>query len=125
MGLGQYNSLGEYCGPHTACPVFLILLYGNFTEICQFLQMSHFTTRAVKPVLYCIIRFLKKSKNIIQKLYVQNVDPTLLQNMACRGALSQSAGGFQLRLGIPPGSDLKIDLSAMSFDVRHPGAWKA
>ena len=26
MGLGQYNSLGEYCGPHTASSVFLILL---------------------------------------------------------------------------------------------------
>ena len=24
MGLGQYNSLGEYCGPHTASSVFLI-----------------------------------------------------------------------------------------------------
>ena len=23
MGLGQYNSLGEYCGPHTASSVFL------------------------------------------------------------------------------------------------------
>ena len=26
MGLGQYDSLGEYCGPHTASSVFLILL---------------------------------------------------------------------------------------------------
>ena len=25
MGHGQYNSLGEYCGPHTASSVFLIL----------------------------------------------------------------------------------------------------
>ena len=25
MGLGQYNSLGEYCGPYTAFSVFLIL----------------------------------------------------------------------------------------------------
>ena len=25
MGLGQYDSLGEYCGPHTASYVFLIL----------------------------------------------------------------------------------------------------
>ena len=25
-GLGQYNSLGEYCGPHTASSVFLILV---------------------------------------------------------------------------------------------------
>ena len=27
MGLGQYNSLGEYCGPHTASSVFLILVH--------------------------------------------------------------------------------------------------
>ena len=26
MGLGQYNSLGEYCDLHTASSVFLILL---------------------------------------------------------------------------------------------------
>ena len=26
MGLGQYDSLGEYCGPHTASSVFLILI---------------------------------------------------------------------------------------------------
>ena len=26
MGLGQKNSLTEYCGPHTACSVFLMLL---------------------------------------------------------------------------------------------------
>ena len=29
MGLGQYNSLGEYCDPHTASSVFLILLYAR------------------------------------------------------------------------------------------------
>ena len=27
MGLGQYDSLGEYCGSHTASSVFLISLY--------------------------------------------------------------------------------------------------
>ena len=27
MGFGQYNSLGEYCDPHTASSVFLILVY--------------------------------------------------------------------------------------------------
>ena len=26
MGLGQYDSLGEYCGPRTASTVFLILV---------------------------------------------------------------------------------------------------
>ena len=26
MGLGQYDSLGEYCGPHTASSVFLIIM---------------------------------------------------------------------------------------------------
>ena len=29
MGLGQYDSLGEYCDPHTASSVFLII-----TKIC-------------------------------------------------------------------------------------------
>ena len=27
MGLGQYDSLGEYCGPHTASSVFLIVVW--------------------------------------------------------------------------------------------------
>ena len=27
MGLGQYNSLGEYYDPHTASSVFLILIF--------------------------------------------------------------------------------------------------
>ena len=27
LGLGQHNSLAEYCGPHTASSVFLILKY--------------------------------------------------------------------------------------------------
>ena len=27
MGAGQYNSLGEYCVPHTASEVFLIIIY--------------------------------------------------------------------------------------------------
>ena len=26
MGLGQYNSLAEHCGPHTASSVFLFLI---------------------------------------------------------------------------------------------------
>ena len=28
MGLGQYDSIGEYCGPHTASSVFPILIHG-------------------------------------------------------------------------------------------------
>ena len=32
MGLGQYNSLGEYCGPHTASSVFLILVLLMISE---------------------------------------------------------------------------------------------
>ena len=39
MGLGQYVSLGEYCGPHTASSVFLILLLfdavGDFEKILK------------------------------------------------------------------------------------------
>ena len=34
MGLGQYNTLGEYCGPHTASSVFLISYYGSEVYLC-------------------------------------------------------------------------------------------
>ena len=34
MGLGQYNSLGEYCGLHTASSVFS---YIRFDYLCHFL----------------------------------------------------------------------------------------
>ena len=40
MGLGQYNSLGEYCGPHTALSVFLILVH-----ILAHIEMTHFMRR--------------------------------------------------------------------------------
>ena len=35
MGLGQYDSLGEYCGPHTASSVFLISLSPISSNILQ------------------------------------------------------------------------------------------
>ena len=37
MDLGPYNSLGEYCGPHTASSVFLILLITN----CSYLNFNN------------------------------------------------------------------------------------
>ena len=33
MGLHQYNSLGEYCDPHTAYSVFLILMVWGEMDI--------------------------------------------------------------------------------------------
>ena len=47
MGLGQYNSLGEYCGPHTASAVFLILIFPTKFLMKTFsllLQQVHFHT---------------------------------------------------------------------------------
>ena len=43
MGLGQYNSLGEYCGPHASSSVFLIpiaplfftSLYESFCQLTE------------------------------------------------------------------------------------------
>ena len=29
MGLGQFNGLGEYCGPHIASSMFLIVIFGT------------------------------------------------------------------------------------------------
>ena len=34
MGLGQYKSLGGYCGPHTASSVFLILILVHTSKAC-------------------------------------------------------------------------------------------
>ena len=33
MGLGLYDSLGEYCGPRTACSASLILIFTEVSEI--------------------------------------------------------------------------------------------
>ena len=43
MGLGQYNSLGEYCDPHTASSVFLIL---TIIAIYRGLPLITYTPRA-------------------------------------------------------------------------------
>ena len=44
MGLGQYDGLGEYCGPHTASSLFLILL-PNSIHICAIImQYFHIQT---------------------------------------------------------------------------------
>ena len=51
MGLGQYNSLGEYCGPHTASSVFLILL-----RVCTSLPISIFQTHFLLDVHLSIVR---------------------------------------------------------------------
>ena len=33
LGLGQYDGLWEYCGPHTASSVFLILVHSQISYI--------------------------------------------------------------------------------------------
>ena len=35
IGLGQYNSPGEYCGLHTASSVFLILVLQMFMKFAE------------------------------------------------------------------------------------------
>ena len=42
MGLGKYNSLGEYYGPHTASSVFLILI--PVASTCMRYQMRFHET---------------------------------------------------------------------------------
>ena len=48
MGLGQYDSLGEYCGPHTASSGFLILLPFSLPE-CSSIEVLHITSCLTKP----------------------------------------------------------------------------
>ena len=44
MGLGQYNSIGEYCGPRTASSVFVILFLscGFWTLSSSVLSISNY-----------------------------------------------------------------------------------
>ena len=42
MGLGQYNSLAEYCDPHTAPSVFLILVSMIESDQFYFTFVFHF-----------------------------------------------------------------------------------
>ena len=43
MGLGQYYSLGEYCGPHTASSVFLILMQRARAGIIGMQEVGEYT----------------------------------------------------------------------------------
>ena len=56
MGLGQYNSLGEYCGPHSASIVFLILRldYCGFGPFCS-TGTKLLLSISLLMVLICII----------------------------------------------------------------------
>ena len=38
MGLGQYNSIGEYCGPHTASSVFLISIFTYSQHVFRIIE---------------------------------------------------------------------------------------
>ena len=54
IGLGQYDSLGEYCNPHTASSVFLILLF-----------FSHFTLHLAFPSLQPTFYFVVLSSSLL------------------------------------------------------------
>ena len=54
MGLGQYNSLGEYCVPHTASSVFLIL-----TVACDILPFLEFNMGIHRRQGHATLPFLK------------------------------------------------------------------
>ena len=44
MVIGQYNSVGEYCGPHTASSVFLIFIFAIKSQIYFEFTASYCTT---------------------------------------------------------------------------------
>ena len=61
MGLGQYNCLGEYCGPHTVSSVFLILVFfisiASVTiSLFRLFQILHWTQFSQVPyIIYDVI----------------------------------------------------------------------
>ena len=57
MGLGQHNSLGEYCGPHTAFSVFLILV---FIQLCELATIDPGVEHGSLGVILCTFRLVSQ-----------------------------------------------------------------
>ena len=53
IGLGQYDGPGEYCGPHTASSMFLILIYQPAITRWQHLCIPYSRFRAPKRSSSC------------------------------------------------------------------------
>ena len=51
MGLGQYNSIGEYCDPHTASSVFLILILSISRPLRSFRHPVYYLPLCLCPPL--------------------------------------------------------------------------
>ena len=73
MGLGQYNSLGKYCEPHTASPVFLILLC---YLLCEITFINKHTSVYSYTKYTCILGFPFKKSLRIALLAYQTVGTT-------------------------------------------------
>ena len=95
-GLGQYNGLGEYCGPHTASSVFLILVlhvqpqwdqrqldFPWRQEPMAYQQENHTPTTTLD--LLCCYMYL-----------VQTPSPCLVTSYNQRGMLRAVEGGRQV-----------------------------
>ena len=63
MGLGQYDSIGEYCVPHTASEVFLVLVQ----ELCEHIHLE--VIRVIHVVLLVFLFVLMNLHNIIESLF--------------------------------------------------------
>ena len=63
MGLGQYNSLGKYCGPHTASSVFLILLLPTRSDARGVLSVGNVPVAILSSCEYMKINALSLHKH--------------------------------------------------------------
>ena len=48
VGLGQYDSLGEYCGPHTASSVFFFILVRNTRKLYVFCSLVYLQNEIIE-----------------------------------------------------------------------------
>ena len=78
MGLGQYNSLGKYCDPHTACSVFLILVSMWLNEIKNKKEDGDITPFATPPPNHTVMLAFPlhtfQAVVTIRCMYIGNID---------------------------------------------------
>ena len=80
MGLGQYDSLREYCGPHTASSVFLIFTTQSYSYLCNYdVTFPYIDKREVlqqdytkTPILPC-----PHFRWVVNKYFLSSINPNV------------------------------------------------
>ena len=108
MGLGQYNSLGEYCGSHTASSVFLIsvsessCVAGTIQAFSTFMVFFlFFNCHQGFPLVFLtkLYRLITKIRHIYTQITSVDADIILKMGGSRRGRIQTGRGWIQTGRG--------------------------